>query len=313
LMLVAAITWFGHVGRLVFALMTTAFVLTALVVVERGLVNPVSLHNLAPSTNVGHGGLLAVLLAFPVAMALATGIEASSTAIAQLGQLGEDSKRRFGLGSLLLMVGIVSTLTVALACVAVHLTVGVPSTGSTQIANIARASVGSGRIFQVFQASSSLLLLAAASSSFQAGPGLLKALSGPPGKDGILPDFFGRTNSHHTPFYALGAYFLVACLVILAAGALEQKLVLFYAVTVFVSFLMGLLAMARYAWQDRQPILLMVNLLAIICVVFTIGVNLARIYPLASLAALMTVAIVLYVLWSRAGRPEEIENIETFV
>ncbi|MGH1556073.1 hypothetical protein ACRAWF_42685 [Streptomyces sp. L7] len=49
--------------------------------------------------------MLAVVLAFPVAMALATGIEAPSTAIAQLGQL-DDTHRRFR-GTLALLVVIV--------------------------------------------------------------------------------------------------------------------------------------------------------------------------------------------------------------
>ena len=309
--LVATTTWFGHIGRLLFALMTAMFVLSTFAIVERGLVNPASPNNLAPTTNGSYSGPLAVVLAFPVAMALATGIEASSTAIAQLGEVGEITKRRFGHGSLLLMLAIVGALTIALVFVAVRLNVGVPTTDSTQIANIARAAAGSGLLFHVFQASSSLLLLAAASSSFQAGPGLLKALSGPPGKHGILPDFFGTTNSHHTPYYALGAYLLVAGLVIVAAGALEQQLVLFYAVAVFISFLMGLMAMAWFARQDRQPVLFIVNVLAIVAVVFTIGVDLARIYPLASLIASIAVAIGIYFFWVRAGKPTDIENIET--
>ncbi len=310
LVLVATVTWFGHLGRMLFALMTVVFVITAIAVVARGLASPASLHNLAPTTAGGHGGLLAVLLAFPVAMALATGIEASSTAVAQLGQLGEDSRRRFGQGSLLMMVGIVGALTVALAFVAVHLNVGIPTRDSTQIADIARAAAGPGVLFKVFQASSSLLLLAAASSSFQAGPGMLKALSGPPGQPGILPDIFGKTNSHHTPYIGGAAYMIAAGLVIVAAGALEQELVLFYAVAVFFSFLMGLLAMARFAWLDSQQTLLVINALAILGVVFTIGVNLTRVYPLASLVAMAVVAGVLYALWSRAGKPQDIENIE---
>jgi len=207
-------------------------------------------------------------------------------------------------------IATVSAAVIAFAWVAVKLNVGIPTGESTQIANIARAATGNGLLFQVFQAASSLLLLAAASSSFQAGPGLLKALSGPPGKHGILPDFFGRTNSHHTPYYALAAYLIVGALVILAAGALEQELVLFYAVAVFLSFLMGLLAMARFALQEKQRLLLAVNALAIIAVVFTIVVNLARIYPIASVVALLLIAMVLYWLWSRAGKPQDIENVE---
>lgn len=310
LVLVSVITWFGHVGRLLFAAMTVLFIVSSVAVLAHGLVNPATLHNAAPVVDLGHSALIAVLLAFPVAMALATGVEASSTAVAQLGELGESSRRRFGQGSLLLMVGIVGALTIAFAWVAVKLNVGIPTGESTQIANIARAATGNGLLFQVFQAASSLLLLAAASSSFQAGPGLLKALSGPPGKHGILPDFFGRTNSHHTPYYALAAYLIVGALVILAAGALEQELVLFYAVAVFLSFLMGLLAMARFALQEKQRLLLAVNALAIIAVVFTIVVNLARIYPIASVVALLLIAMVLYWLWSRAGKPQDIENVE---
>jgi hypothetical protein len=42
---------------------------------------------------------------------------------------------------------------------------------STQIVGIAHAAAGSGRLYAVFQGASALLLLAAASSSFQAGPG----------------------------------------------------------------------------------------------------------------------------------------------
>lgn len=65
----------------------------------------------------------------------------------------------------------------------------------------------------------------------------------------------------------------------------EQQLVLFYAVAVFLSFLMELLTMARFAWQDGQIAFLLVNVLAVAGVTFTVGVNLLRVYPLASLIA----------------------------
>ena len=48
--------------------------------------------------------IVAILFAFPVAMALATGIEAPLTSIAQLGQLDDDGKRKFGRGTLVLTV-----------------------------------------------------------------------------------------------------------------------------------------------------------------------------------------------------------------
>ena len=75
----------------------------------------------------GHAGFVAVLLAFPVAMALATGVEAPSSAIAQLGQLDDSGRRRFGRVTLWLTLGIVGTLTLGLTAVAVRLGIGIPA------------------------------------------------------------------------------------------------------------------------------------------------------------------------------------------
>ena len=58
---------------------------------------------------------------------------------------------------------------------------------STWMAQVAQAAVGRGALFAAFQLASAVLLLAAASSSFQAGPGLLKALARGGGGVGILP------------------------------------------------------------------------------------------------------------------------------
>jgi amino acid transporter len=307
LAVVAALTWFGHGGRLVFALMTGLFVLVAVAVLVRGFVDPSRSAPLVKSGSEGDGrALLLVVLAFPVAMALATGVEAASTAIAQLGQLDDRGRRRFGRGTLLLIVGIVGGLTIALAALAVRLDVGLPSGDSTQIADLAQAAAGDGALFGLFQLSSTLLLLAAASSSFQAGPGLLKALTRDPsgsGRAGILPAALGRTNRHHTPYLAVLAYFGIAALIILAAAAREQELVLFYAVAVFVGFLSGLLAMARFASDEGDRAIVALNSLAILAVTFTVVVNVARGYPLVSLAAMGLIAGLLYRQWRRAGRP----------
>jgi hypothetical protein len=45
-------------------------------------------------------------------------------------------------------------------------------------------------------------------------------------------------------------------------------------------------------------------------VAFTLLVNLARGYPLLSMAATAAIAGTLYTLWSRAGRPSGIEEVE---
>jgi hypothetical protein len=105
-------------------------------------------------------------------------------------------------------------------------------------------------------------------------------------------------------------YLAVSSLVLLAAGGLEQELVLFYAVAVFVSFLAGLAAIARFARREGKRLLTVVNVLGAIAVAFTLAVNLARGYPLLSLFAMLIIAAALHRLWVRAGRPVGIEEIE---
>ncbi len=310
--LVAGLTWFGHGGRLVFAVMTSLFIVASVVVLATGWTSPHTTHGSAPVTGSASPALVAVILAFPVAMALATGTEAPATSIAQLGQLDNDGRWRFGRGTLGLTILIVGGLTLGLTALAVHLHVGIPGTDDTQISNLAKAAVGDGGMFGFFQLSSSVLLLAAAASSFQAGPGLLKALARtwPDGSPGLLPGRLARVNQHHTPVLAVIVYALISAVIILAAGGQEQELVLVYAVAVFVSFLAGLLAMAHFSRRQRSWWLLAINLIAAVVVAFTLAVNLARGYPLISIAGTVLVAGILQYRWVRAGRPRGIEAVE---
>jgi Amino acid permease len=310
--LVAAMTWFGHGGRLVFAAMTCLFIVAAVPVLALGWTNPDIAQGTAPITGSASPALVAVILAFPVAMALATGTEAPATSIAQLGQLDDRGRRRFGRGTLALTVAIVGVLTLALTALAVHLHVGIPGANETQIGNLAEAAGGRGALFAFFQLASGLLLLAAASSSFQAGPGLLKALAGrgSGGEPGLLHPRLGVVNKHHTPVAAVAVYAAISALIVLAAGGQEQELVLVYAVAVFVSFLAGLLAMARFSHRRGSPALTAMNLIGAAAVAFTLVVNLARGYPLLAIAGTVLVAAGLHWRWARAGRPRGIEQVE---
>lgn len=311
LVVVAGLTWFGHGGRLLFAMMTVLFVAVSVAVLVLGFLSPHERGNAVTNTDPGRPAMLAVVLAFPVAMALATGVEAPSTAIAQLGQLGDADRRRFGRGTLALLVVIVGGLTLALTALSVHLRIGIPGADSTQIADIAHAATGPGWLYGAFQLTSSLLLLAAASSSFQAGPGLLKALAGTPKAPGVLPSYLGRTNKHHTPYWSVVVYLAAAALIIVAAAGQEQELVLFYAVAVFVSFLVGLLAMTSFARTEQKTALAWCNALAATAVAFTLAVNLLRGWPMLSLVGTLLIAGGLYARWVRAGRPTGIEDVES--
>jgi amino acid permease-like protein len=312
LALVAALTWFGHGGRLIFGAMTSLFIVAAVIVLAAGWISPDSAHASAPVTGSASPALVAVILAFPVAMALATGTEAPATSIAQLGQLDNRGRWRFGRGTLALTIVIVGGLTLGLTALAVHLHVGIPGSDDTQIGNLAKAAVGDGGLFGFFQLSSSVLLLAAAASSFQAGPGLLKALSRswPDGSPGLLPSRLARVNEHHTPVLAVVVYALISAVIILAASGKEQELVLVYAVAVFVSFLAGLLAMAHFSRRQGKRLLLAINLIAAVVVAFTLAVNLERGYPLISIAGTVLIGWFLWYRWVRAGRPRGIEAVE---
>jgi hypothetical protein len=308
LLLVGGLSWFGHGGRVLFAGMTLAFLAVAVVIIVHGFVDPALGAGPAITDKADHRPFFAVLLAFPVAMALSTGIEAPSSAIAQLGQLDNRGRRLFGRVTLWLTLIVVGSLTISLTILAQRLNVGIPHEHSTQIADIARRAVGSGLLFSLFQWTSALLLLAAASSSFQAGPGLLKALTT---HGGVLPAPLGRTNQFHTPYIGVALFVLVSGTILVAAGAEDQELVLFYAVAVFISFLAGLLAMGAFAHREGNRWLVLINAGGALLVGFVLSLNLIRGYPVVSLAATLLIAGLLYLLWVRAGRPRGMTTLET--
>ena len=315
LLIVAALTWFGHWGRILFALMTLSFVGIGAALLISGFAKPRVVES-AVSGHASGFAVFSVMLAFPVGMALATGVEAPSSAIAQLGQLDDAGRRFFGRVTLWLTLLIVGGLTMGITALAVRLGIGIPPANSTQIGDVARAA-GSPGLFAAFQAASAVLLLAAASSSFQAGPGLLKALARADridgSKIGILPAWMGRTNRHHTPYWAGLVYLIVSAMVIVAAGARDQELVLFYAVAVFLSFLAGLLAMLKFSLAERRRRWVVVNGLGTVLVGFTLVINLLRGYPLVSFGAALIIAGTFYWLWVRAGRPRGVSQIERLV
>lgn len=188
LIVVGIISWFGHSARILFSLMAMAFVVASIVVLIGGVAAEPAASTASGESS--YPALLAILLAFPVAMALATGVEAPSTAIAQLGQLDNEGRKRFGRLALLGTLLIVGTLTLGFTALAVRLGVGLPVGESTLTAEVARASVG-GFLFAAFQVAIILLLIAAGASGLQAGPCLLKALArkqtGDGEAKGILP------------------------------------------------------------------------------------------------------------------------------
>lgn len=307
-LLVAAGVLVGHRGRVGFALATQAFLLLAAVVIvggafadpEQSVAAPAEAEPLLTATS-----LAAVLTALPLGMALATGVEAPSNAIAQLPQLGDRGRRRFGRGTLWLMAGIVGCLTVGLAVLAVHLRVGLPGADSTLLADVARVAVGEGPLFACFQVASALLLLAAAASSYLAGSGVLKALSrvGLDRGGGLLPERFHRQNRYLVAHWGVFAVLAVAAAMIMASGGREQELVRFYAVSVFASFFAATLGCARLSHRDGRPWAMVANLCGAALVALVLGLNLSRLDSAIALLASVAIALYLWRGWVARGRP----------
>lgn len=295
----------GRRGRMGFALATLAFIGCAVWVLLLGAGKPTV--GGSPQL-VGDMRIAAVLLAMPLGMALATGVEAPANAIAQIG--GSDAKRRlFGAWTIWLMLGIVSVLTISLAVMAVRLVGDAVPAESTLIAETARNASGGGAAFTAFQAASTVLLLAAAASSFLAGSGLLKALAGKvDGSLGLLPPILARMNRFGAPHWGLLVFLLIALLLVVLSGGHEQRLVPFYAVAVFASFLGALSAMATISFRDRAWAWLAVNVLGVLSVSFVFAVNLERLDAVVALIASSLISIALWAMWVRAGRPEGVSK-----
>ena len=118
----------------------------------------------------------------------------------------------------------------------------------------------------------------------------------------------GRSNDHHTPYWSVVVFLIISALVTAVLGASDQ-LVLYYAVSVFMSFLVGLLAMARFSRQERKYGSLALNAVGALVVAFTLAMNLARGHPIISVAAALLIGLGLHRLWSRAGRPRGIASV----
>jgi len=301
---VAAAISLGHRGRVFFATATLAFLGLALVVLVRGAFAEPGAGVEATTPALADAKLLPVLLAMPLGMALATGVEAPSDAIAQLPQLGDRGRRVFGQVTIWLMVGIVGVLTIALALLAVRLGIGLPPKDSTLLAEVTRRATGGDATFALFQAATALLLLAAAGSSYLAASGVLKALAlhGADGA-GLLPRRFAIINRFLIPYWGVVLVLAAAAALIALAGGDEQEIVHFYAVAVFTSFLGALVGCARLSMREGRRSALAFNVVGAAVVAFVLAINLTRIDAVISLAATAVVALYLWRAWVARGRP----------
>jgi hypothetical protein len=224
--------------------------------------------------------------------------------VALLPQLSDRARTAIGRLTLWLMVGIVGTLTIGLAAVAMRLDLAIPPEDSTMLAEITQRAVGDGAVFAAFQAMIVLLLLAAAASCFLAGSGVLKALAVfQGGEQGLIPARFGRTNRFLVPYWGVALVFAVSVALIVAAGGHEQVLVQFYAVSVFASFLAATLGALRLSLREGRRGAAAVNVAGAALVSVVLAINVVRPEAEVALAATGLIASLLWAEWARRGRP----------
>jgi amino acid transporter len=319
--LVAVGISFGHRGRVAFAAATLLFIGLAVTVIVAGAAGGsdeardagLPAHATHGEPVLADAALIPAVLAMPLAMALATGIEAPSDAIAQLGRLDRRARRWFGQWTIWLTVVIVVGLTIGVTTLAITRGVGLPPADSTLLAEVARSSLGEGAVFGAFQAASALLLLAAAASSYLAASGLLKALAlvgGGRGEGGLVPARFAVVNRFQVPSWGILVVLAASAALIGLAGGREQELVHYYAVAVFAGFLGALLGCARLSQRDGRTAELAVNLVGVTVVVFVLSLNAARPDGVIVLIAAGLLAGYLYAIWRRRGRPAGVAEIE---
>jgi amino acid transporter len=306
---------FGHHGRIAFASATLLFVALAVTVIIAGAFGSAQapVHEQTHASLTADATLIPALLAMPLAMALATGIEAPSDAIAQLRGLKRTEHRRFGQWTIWLTVGIVGVLTVGISTLAVIRGVGLPPPDSTLLAEVARTSVGDGAVFAAFQAASALLLLAAAASSYLAASGLLKALAqvgANPADGGLVPARFALLNRFHVPPWGILVVLIASAALIAMAGGRDQELVRYYAVSVFAGFLGATVGCARLSHRDGRHAELAVNLAGVALVAFVLLLNVVRPAGIIVLSAAGLLAGYLYGIWVRRGRPAGVSEAE---
>jgi hypothetical protein len=313
--LVATGISFGHRGRVAFAVATLLFLALAATVIVAGAFGEAQapIREGSPAPLASDASLIPALLAMPLAMALATGIEAPSDAIAQLTGLDRPARRRFGQRTIWLTVAIVGVLTIGISALAIGRGIGLPPSDSTLLAEVARTSVGDGAVFAGFQAASALLLLAAAASSYLAASGLLKALAlvGANRDDGgLVPARFAVLNRFHVPPWGILVVLLASAALIVVAAGRDQEIVRYYAVSVFAGFLGATVGCARLSHRDGKRGELAMNLIGVALVAFVLSLNVARPAGVIVLSAAGLVAGYLYAIWVRRGRPAGVAEAE---
>ena len=239
----------------IFALPTYIYIGSALFVIGAGLLKAVVLHDpaatgyqaAAVAVHQPSGGfealtILLVMRAFASGSVALTGTEAIANGVPAFKPPEAQNAAR----TLMTMAALLAVIFIGVTAVAVSYGI-LPGARESVPALVARASVGTGPMFYVFQASAALILILASNTSFNAFPRLAAILA----DDSYFPRAFafrGDRLAFSTGIFVLAA---VAAGLLIVFSADTSALIPLYSVGVFVSFTISQAGMVRH-WHSEH-------------------------------------------------------------
>ncbi|MBI3914495.1 MAG: APC family permease [Chloroflexi bacterium] len=233
----------------IFALPTYAFIVNLAAIIVIGVARiflgeaPVELtpnplpHDLEPIT------LFLILHAFAAGSVAMTGTEAISNGVPAF----KKPESQNAATTLTVMSSILAFFFIGITFLADQYQV-VPTETETVISEVARAVMGSGIFYGIFQVATMLILVLAANTSFSGFPRLAYVLA----RDGFMPhqfSFRGDRLAFSNGIIYLG---ILAAALIVLFGASTHALIPLYAVGVFISFTLSQAGMVRHWLKARE-------------------------------------------------------------
>jgi amino acid transporter len=185
-----------------------------------------------------------LLKAFSSGCVALTGIEAISNGIPIFKNPAQENAKKtmawmaFILGAFFLAITLLS-----------HLLGIVPTEGETAVSLLARQVFGSGFMYYVVQASTTLILILAANTSYADFPRLASLLA----KDRYLPRQLASLGDRLVFSNGIAGLSFAAIFLILLFDGDTHNLIPLYAVGVFLSFTLSQAGMVRHHLRDREP------------------------------------------------------------
>jgi amino acid transporter len=278
LIAIALITWANLRGLkesgTLFAVPTYAFVLITLLLVGTGLVRlmlgtlePIPAPTAPVLANSAQAlTLFLVLRAFASGCAALTGIEAISNGIPAFQKPESDNAGK----TLIAMVVLLGAMFLGITTLA-RATGVVPAETETVVSQIGRHVFGGGPLYFVLQATTSLILILAANTSFAGFPRLSAILA----RDRYLPRQLTNLGDRLVFTNGIFALAVLASILVIIFGGRTHRLVPLYAVGVFLSFTLSQAGMVRHwrrAAEGKSPWRIVINGLGAVATGIVLGV-----------------------------------------